>query len=176
MSKQRPITVDEAPVPSGSTPPGPPSRGGESYAEVAGLTPIGECVGKMIDCPTCGKPAMVQNARGARTQTQVLSSKWWVMVKCSGFCGSVLRRVAELVTVRPVPEPEPVIKALGACVGQFVKCPRSFLRDMGTALERTEICGAKSRAAWTLDEGHIVDCPQCQIQPYPGDTLVEVIG
>jgi hypothetical protein len=138
--------------------------------------PIGDCVGKMIDCPTCGKPAMVQNARGARTVTQVLSSKWWVMVKCGGFCGSVLHRIALPVSLRPQPEPEPVFKSLGAAVGSMVKCPRVFMRDMGTALERTELCGARAKAAWTLDEGHVIACPECQVQAYPGETLVEVIA
>jgi hypothetical protein len=39
--------------------------------------PIGDCIGKMIECPVCHKPASVTDARGARTATQVLSSTWW---------------------------------------------------------------------------------------------------
>jgi hypothetical protein len=145
-------------------------------APVPAKVELGECIGKMIECPTCGKPALVQNARGARTQTQVLSSKWWVMVKCGGYCGSCLHRVALLVTPLPQPIPEPVIKELGACVGKSVKCPKAFLRNMGTALERTELCNEKAQAAWDIDLGHTVKCPQCGVEAYEGSTLVEVVG
>jgi DNA-directed RNA polymerase subunit RPC12/RpoP len=133
---------------------------------------IGDCLGLMIQCPQCGKPAAVTHARGARTQTQVVSSAWWVLVKCTGFCGSVLRKVNEPVTVLPESMPKPPVKTLGAAVGQFVLCPRTIdLPDGGN-----RVCGARGQAAWTIDEGHMIACPQCGSRAWPGDTLVEVVG
>ena len=128
-----------------------------------GRLPIGECIGKTILCPECGKPASVDNARGGRTPTQVISSKWWVLVKCKGVCGSKLRKVAELVELHPDSVPRPVFKTLGQAVGKFIKCPKPD-------------CQAKSRAAWTADDGHVIECPTHLSEPYPSETVVEVIG
>ena len=134
--------------------------------------PIGECLGLMIECPQCGKPAAVTNARGARTPTQVLSSKWWVMVKCQGFCGSMLRKVDEKVSVLPESLPKPVTKTLGAAVGQYVLCPRELAQPDGGK----RVCAARSRAGWSIDEGHTITCPQCGARAWDGGTVVEVVG
>jgi hypothetical protein len=125
--------------------------------------PIGDCLGKMVDCPTCGKAAYVDHARGARTATQVISSKWWVLVKCKGYCGSFLSKIATPVTVQPEPEPPVITRTLGEAVGKFILCPR-------------ETCRARAQAAWTMDEGHIVTCGQCQTRAYPGTTVVEIVA
>ena len=98
------------------------------------------------------------------------------MARCKGFCGSVLHRTALLVKLMPESKPKPAFKPLGACVGAFVLCPNLFLRDMGTARERTEACGEKAQAQWDIDLGHSVRCGQCGTLAYPGDTLVEVVG
>jgi hypothetical protein len=124
---------------------------------------IGDCLGKMVQCPLCGKPAYVDHARGARTATQVISSKWWVLVKCKGYCGSMLSKINTMVTPEAEPEPEVVTRTLGEAVGKFILCPR-------------ESCRARAQAAWTLDEGHVVTCGQCQTRPYPGTTVVEIVA
>jgi hypothetical protein len=134
--------------------------------------PIGQCLGKMIFCPACGKPTEVTHARGARTATQVVSSTWWVLTKCSGYCGSVLRRVAEVVTVMPESVPKPVVKSLGAVVGKVVLCPNKLRLPDGD----TRPCGREARATWDQDHAHAVVCPDCGVIPYPGSTLVEVVG
>ena len=61
-------------------------RRGAAPAKVA----IGTCLGRMIACPTCGKPTLVTHAQVARTVTQVISSKFWVLAKCTGFHGACL--------------------------------------------------------------------------------------
>jgi hypothetical protein len=134
--------------------------------------PIGDCLGLMILCPTCSKPTEVTHARGARTATQVVSSKWWVLAKCQGYCGSVLRRTAELVTVMPESVPKPVIKSLGAVVGKTVLCPNELRLPDGDSRP----CGREARATWDQDHAHAVVCPDCGVIPYPGATLVEVVG
>lgn len=134
--------------------------------------PIGECLGLMIVCPACGKPTEVTHARGARTATQVVSSTWWVKAMCSGYCGAVLRRVAEVVTVLPESVPRPVVKPLGASIGKVVLCPNELRLPDGD----TRTCGREARATWDQDHAHAVVCPDCGVIPYPGATLVEVVG
>jgi hypothetical protein len=124
---------------------------------------IGTCLGRMVECPVCKAPTYVTHARGARTPTQVISSKFWVIADCKGFCGKVQRRKEELVTVLPEAVPEPVFKTLGAAVGHFVLCPRDG-------------CGAKAQAAWDMDSGHKVICPDCGTRELPGDSMVEMVG
>lgn len=138
-------------------------------APVPAKVEIGTCIGKMVDCPSCGKAMLVMDARGARTATQVISSKFWVRGQCQGFCGAVLHPTKTLVTLRPEPEPEPVWKTLGAAVGKFVRCPRDIGSPDGIEIQ----CGAKAMAAWTLDDGHVIRCPVCPEEAYPGDTLVQ---
>jgi hypothetical protein len=154
MSKHKEATV-EPPVAMVKEIPPPPKPG-----KVA----IGTCLGKMVECPACGKPAYVTDARGARTLTQVVSSKWWVLAKCTGYCGNVLRRSeTDMVTVLPESQPVPVFKSLGAAVGHWILCPR-------------ENCGAKSQAQWSMDEAHTINCPECGCRPYPSETQVEMVG
>ncbi len=156
MIKQRDITV----APPSAAPAQPVKR------------PIGECVGLMIECPQCGKPAQVADARGARTATQVIASRWWVLMKCQGYCGSVLRKTAEVVTVLPESLPKPVVKTLAEAVGKWVLCPRELPDADGVM----HVCGARSQAAWTIDDGHVVRCPHCGVRAMPGGTAVEVVG
>jgi DNA-directed RNA polymerase subunit RPC12/RpoP len=129
-------------------------------------------LGKMIECPTCGKPTEVTHARGARTATQVVSSVWWVKAICQGYCGAVLRRVAELVTVMPESIPKPVVKSLGACVGRVVLCPGEVRLPDGSARP----CGREARAAWDTEQAHHVVCPDCGVRAYSGAILVEVVA
>ena len=158
-----PAEADQAPGTSGvaaiaaSSPP----------AKVA----IGTCLGRMIACPTCGKPTLVTHARGARTVTQVISSKFWVLAKCTGFCGNCLRHTDEQVMLLPESMPAPVVKPLGAVVGHFVLCPVEIPNPDGSS----RICGAKAQATWTMEEAHAIVCPVCGKRPYPGDTPVELV-
>jgi hypothetical protein len=122
--------------------------------------PVGECLGKMVECPICGKPAYVDHARGARTLTQVISSKFWVMLTCKGYCGKALCKTITEVTPLAEPIPEPVWKSLGEAVGGFVRCPK---------------CSGKARAAWTLDDAHVIQCGQCGQRAYPSEETVEVV-
>ena len=132
---------------------------------------IGTCLGRMIACPSCGKPALVTHARGARTVNQVISSKFWVLAKCTGYCGNGLRRIAELVTLLPESLPVPVIKPLGTIVGHFVMCPIEDTLEDGS--ER--VCGAKSQAQWNETLAHNIHCPVHGARPYPGDTPCELV-
>jgi hypothetical protein len=141
-------------------------------AKASDLVPIGECLGKMIECPMCGRDASVTHARGARTLTQVVSSKWWVLVKCQGYCGSRLERVALPVKVLPQSQPKPVVKTLGECVGHFVLCPNQVKHPDGS----TTVCAAKSQARWDMDTGHGIICPTCGPRAYAGGTMVEVVA
>jgi hypothetical protein len=130
---------------------------------VAVQVPIGDCLGKMVGCPQCGKPAYVDHARGARTATQVISSRFWVLVTCKGYCGKRLEKIGTPVTPEAEPEPEVITRTLGEAVGKWILCPR-------------ESCRARAQAAWTIDDGHVVTCGQCQTRPYPGTTIVEIVG
>ncbi len=125
--------------------------------------PISECLGKRIVCHICGAVAQVDHARGARTNTQVISSRFWVLVKCKGQCGSMLCKVNTQVELQPEPTPEVVVRPLGQVVGHYVLCPR-------------EGCASKSRAAWDIDQGHTIECPVCQTHAYNSETLVEVVA
>lgn len=132
---------------------------------------IGTCLGKMIACPTCGKPTLVTHARGARTVTQVISSKFWVLAKCTGFCGNCLRHTDEQVMLLPESMPAPVVKPLGAVVGHFVLCPVEIPNPDGSS----RICGAKAQAAWNMEDAHTIVCPVCGKRPYLGTTPVELV-
>jgi hypothetical protein len=171
MSKHRQETTVEAPAPAPI--PGVPSSAPEIPPAPAPLRlPIGQCLGKMIFCPTCNAKTEVTHARGARTATQVVSSIWWVKAICSGFCGAVLRRTAEVVTVMPDSVPKPVVKSLGAAVGKRVLCPNELRLPDGD----TRPCGREARATWDQEQAHAVVCPDCGVIPYPGATLVELVG
>lgn len=124
--------------------------------------PIEDCIDRTIICPDCGSHATVSNARGARTATQVVSSRWWVMTRCSGVCGAKLRKVGTLVTVLPEAIREPIRMPLGEAVGRWVKCLR-------------ENCSGRARASWDSDIAHAVQCQECGLTAYPADTLVEII-
>jgi hypothetical protein len=152
MSKHRePITV-EPPVSQITKPaptePVPPAQ-----------VPIGGLVGSMCSCPACGKPAYVTDARGTRTATQVVSSRWWVMVKCTGHCGNMLRKTATLVI--PLPDvPVPVVTTtVGAAVGKSIKCPR---------------CSGKALVRCMVGAEHMIHCVQCGAADYPSETVVEL--
>lgn len=131
---------------------------------------IGTCLGRMIACPTCGKPTLVTHARGARNLTQVISSKFWVLAKCQGFCGNMLRRTKEEVTLLPESIPVPVVKPLGTIVGHFVLCPMEDPQPDGGK----RVCGVKAQAEWNQEDAHIIRCPVHGKRPYPGDTQVEL--
>jgi hypothetical protein len=164
MSKHKQPTLESPPsTPLKAGPPAPFDSAQGRPAPPPAKVEIGTCLGKMVDCPNCGKPAYVDHARGARTVTQVLSSQWWVLVKCRGYCGAYLSKIKTPVTPQPEPEPEVITKTLGEAVGRFVLCPR-------------ESCRAKAQAAWTLDLGHVVTCGSCQTRAYPGETVVELVA
>lgn len=117
------------------------------------------CIGKMCECPQCGKPAFVTDARGTRTATQVVSSRWWVLVKCTGYCGNMLRKTATPVT--PLPDvPVPVVTTtVGAAVGKAVKCP---------------LCGGKALVRCMVEAEHMIHCIRCGAADYPPETVVEL--
>jgi hypothetical protein len=127
--------------------------------------PINQAIGKMVKCCECGHPSFVDNARGSRTETQVISSKFWVKTICKppGVCGAKLRKVTDLVELLEQPEPVKVKKALGESVGKFVLCPLAE-------------CGCKSMAIWRDDVAHAVQCPVHGLRAYPTDTQLEVIA
>ena len=187
MSKQRDTTAETpasaniglsalpiaaAPVPERIGQAINPGNPGAAAAPVPVRRPIGECLGLMIECPVCGKPTFVTDARGARTPTQVITSQWWVLTKCQGFCGSVLRKRGELVTVLADSMPKPVVRTLGEAVGHFVLCPRELPDADGVG----HVCGARSQATWDMDVGHRIICPHCGPRATAGTTLVEVVG
>lgn len=124
--------------------------------------PLGECLGRRVKCPSCGKPADVGEARGAVVKEQPISSKFWVKLKCTG-CGSRLERVVTVVDVEAAPIAEPVRRRVGEVVSHFVRCP-------------TEGCGQQCRVNWTLDDGHVIDCPMCQRRAVSPEAVVEIIA
>jgi hypothetical protein len=122
---------------------------------------ISDCINQLVKCPDCGATAKVDNARGARTATQVISSRWWMLIRCKGACGAKLVKVSTLVEPLEDPTPPVITKPLGQAVGQFVRCPRPG-------------CSMKSMAAWDMDNGHIIKCPACQARQYDPATEVEL--
>jgi hypothetical protein len=124
--------------------------------------PLADCIGKTVKCPSCGKSADVSPARGAMLRQQPISSKFWVMLKCKG-CGSRLERIAAVVDVEAESLPPPVKRPVGEVVSHFIKCP-------------TPDCGMQAKAAWTIEDGHVIDCPQCQRRRVSPETEVEIIA
>ena len=124
--------------------------------------PLGECLGKTVTCPSCGKPAEVGPARGAMLRNQPISSKFWVRLACTG-CGARLEQIGKIVDVAVEPKPPPEKRPVGHVVSHFVKCP-------------VPDCGAVSRVTWTVDDGHIVDCPVHQRRMVSPETEVELVA
>jgi hypothetical protein len=172
--KQEPALVDEVPAPqvqadtpkpqspqvlAPAAPPAPPEQ------PVPKVLPIGQAANKQIRCPRCGKPAAVTNARGARTQQQVISSLWWMLIRCSGIDGAFLEHSTTLVTLLETPH-DPVIKQLAHVIGKDVHCPM-VLPD-GT------VCWARGKGEWTIDEAHGIRCCEHGFTAFPGNQYVEL--
>jgi hypothetical protein len=148
-------------VPAPAAPPAPP----------APKIPIGQAAGKQIRCTRCGKPAAVTNARGARTQQQVISSLWWMFIRCSSTCGAFLEHSTTLVDVLEDSARTPTIKMLSHVIGQDVHCPHIQEHPDGTST----VCWERARAEWTPDEAHGVRCHhEHGFVPFPGNTYVEL--
>lgn len=123
---------------------------------------LGDCRGKRVKCPSCSKLAEVEHARGGMLRNQPVSSKFWMRLDCSG-CGARLERITQPVEVEVGPKPPPDKRKVGHVVSQFVKCP---IPD----------CGQRSRVNWTIDDGHVVDCPIHQRRVTDPETEVEILA
>jgi Zn ribbon nucleic-acid-binding protein len=122
--------------------------------------PLSECIGRVVACPDCGKPAEVEAARGAMFNRQPISSKWWVKLKCKGHCGTKLHKAVTPATVLDSRPDGPRLLMLAAAVGRFVACPR---------------CRQKARAVWRDDVGHAVDCTTCGVKSTDAGDVLEVL-
>lgn len=122
--------------------------------------PIGECLGRAVKCPDCGKPAEVSEARGGGLSARPVSSIFWVRVNCKG-CGSKLHKIG--VEVEPLdvgPDP-PKQMMLAEAVGRRVACPT---------------CRGAALAAHDSKGGHEIRCGLCQSRPFEPTTVVEVLA
>lgn len=86
--------------------------------------------------------------------------KFWAKLKCSG-CGARLERMSQIVEVLPEPKAPPMLRPLAHVVSHVVKCPT---------------CSQPSKAVWTIDDGHVIDCPQCQRRKVDPETVVELVA
>lgn len=126
---------------------------------------IKDCVGKVIVCPDCGALAEVFQARGSGTKAanRIATSQFWVMMRCKGFCGSKLMRIATPVELAPQPVPRPELSELGKVLGRRVRCP-------------IEGCGQASLASFDIDDsGQVIVCPVHQSEHYDSTTIVELV-
>jgi hypothetical protein len=120
---------------------------------------LGEAVGKMVVCPDCGQPALVEGIAGLPSRAIALTSRIWTVIQCSGWCGRKQFKSSMIVQLQPQPDPQAVRKPLGEVVGQLVLCP-------------IEDCGLESQAVWDADRGHAVTCPVHQMRAYAPSTMV----
>jgi hypothetical protein len=125
--------------------------------------PLGELVGRTVECPDCGKPAEVGDARAAKHLSgAVITSRFWVKLHCTGWCGVKLHKATTTALPLDVPRAVPQRVELGKVVGHFCRCPQ---------------CGDKARAAWVEDlGGHAIDCPTCGPRSASPLEPVELLG
>jgi hypothetical protein len=67
------------------------------------------------------------------------------------------------VEVETAPKPPPEKRPVGHVVSHFVRCP-------------VPSCGQHSRVIWTVEDGHIIDCPIHQRRIVGPETEVEIIA
>lgn len=123
--------------------------------------PIGECLGKTVKCPDCGKPAEVFEARGGGLSARPVSSIFWVKVHCKGHCGTKLHKIGVMAEPLDLPPEAPKQRMLSEAVGRVIRCPT---------------CGGRAQAAHDGKTGHEIRCGLCQSRPCGPETVVEVLS